>query len=189
MLIFGNDKDKEDIKKIIALVDVVPPTSSSKINVYYLENADATDVSKVLEGMFKTTATATPAAAKAGAPQQSAFEGTNISITPDKATNSLVIMASPTDYQNLSQVIKKLDKRRRQVFVKALIAEVSLDKLREIGTELGVAGAGTDGNIAAAGVFDPFDFLRCRQSSAAGSCESAFRIGEQREFLCCSETP
>jgi general secretion pathway protein D len=159
VIIFGNDKDKEDIKKLIALVDVEPPTSSSKINVYYLENADATEVSKVLEGMFKTTSNAPVAAAKAGAPQQSAFEGTNISITPDKATNSLVIMASPTDYQNLTQVIKQLDRRRRQVFVKALIAEVSLDKLREIGTQLGVAGGGSDGTIAAAGVFDPFNFL------------------------------
>jgi len=163
VIIFGNDRDKEDLKQLIALVDVVPPTSSSKINVYYLENADATEVSKVLEGMFKTTATATAAAsataAKAGAPQQSAFEGTNISITPDKGTNSLVIMASPADFQNLTQVIKQLDRRRRQVFVKALLAEVSLDKLQEIGTQLGVGGAGTDGNIAAAGVFDPFNFL------------------------------
>ena len=160
VIIFGTDKDKEDLKQLIALVDVVPPTSSSKINVYYLENADATEVSKVLEGMFKTTATATATtAAKAGAPQQSAFEGTNISITPDKATNSLVIMASPADYQNLAQVIKQLDRRRRQVFVKALLAEVSLDKLQEIGTKLGVGGAGTNGDIAAAGVFDPFNFL------------------------------
>ncbi|TFG92017.1 MAG: type II secretion system protein GspD [Syntrophobacterales bacterium] len=159
VIIFGNDKDKEDIKQLIALVDVVPPISSSKINIYFLENADATEVSKVLEGMFKTTSTATATAAKAGAPQQSAFEGTNISITPDKATNSLVVMASPTDFQNLSQVIKQLDRRRRQVFVKALLAEVSIDKIREIGTKLGVGGAGTDGNIAAAGVFDPFNFL------------------------------
>jgi general secretion pathway protein D len=161
VIIFGTEKDKADIKKLIALVDVVPPTSSSKINVYYLENADATEVSKVLEGMFKTTATATAAATagKNDAPQQSAFEGTNISITPDKATNSLVIMGSPTDFQNLVQVIKQLDRRRRQVFVKALIAEVSLDKLRDIGTQLGVGGAGTDGTIAAAGVLDPFNFL------------------------------
>jgi len=34
-----------------------------------------------------------------------------------------------------------------------------LDKLREVGNQLGVAGAGTDGNVAAAGVFDPFNFL------------------------------
>jgi len=68
-------------------------------------------------------------------------------------------MGSPTDFQNLVQVIKQLDRRRRQVFVKALIAEVSLDKLRDIGTQLGVGGAGSDGTIAAAGVLDPFNFL------------------------------
>lgn len=160
VIIFGTEKDKEEIKKLIALVDVVPPTSSSKINVYYLENADATEVSKVLEGMFKTTSTPAGSTAKTdSAAQKSAFEGATISITPDKATNSLVIMASPTDYQNLVQVVQKLDRRRRQVFVKALIAEVSLDKLREIGTQLGVGGGGSDGTIAAAGVFDPFNFL------------------------------
>ena len=158
LIIFGNEKDKAEIKKIIAMIDVPPPSSSSKINVYYLENADATEVSKVLEGMIKgTTTTGTQAAA--AAPQQTAFEGTKISITADKATNSLVIMASPADYQNLLQVIQKLDRRRRQVFVQALVAEVSLDKLRELGNQLGVAGAGSDGNVAAAGVFDPFNFL------------------------------
>ncbi|MRR33278.1 type II secretion system protein GspD [bacterium] len=158
LIIFGNEKDKTEIKKIIAMIDVPPPSSSSKINVYYLENADATDVSKVLEGMIKgTTSTGTQAAT--AAPQQTAFEGAKISITADKATNSLVIMAAPADYQNLIQVIQKLDRRRRQVFVQALVAEVSIDKVRELGTQLGVGGAGTDGTVAAAGVFDPFNFL------------------------------
>lgn len=158
LIIFGNEKDKTEIKKIIAMIDVPPPSSSSKINVYYLENADATDVSKVMEGMIKgTTSTGTQAAA--AAPQQTAFEGAKISITADKATNSLVIMAAPSDYQNIVQVVQKLDRRRRQVFVQALVAEVSIDKLREIGTQLGVGGAGTDGTVAAAGVFDAFNFL------------------------------
>jgi general secretion pathway protein D len=39
------------------------------------------------------------------------------------------------------------------------VAEVSIDKLRDIGLQLGVGGAGTDGTIAAAGVLDPFNFL------------------------------
>jgi general secretion pathway protein D len=158
VIIFGTERDKEEIKKLITLVDVVPPTASSKINVYYLENADATEVSKVLEGMLKGTTSGT-ATSQASAKQTNPFEGSSVTITPDKSTNSLVILASPTDYQNLSRVIQKLDRRRRQVFVQALIAEVSLDKLREIGTQLGVGGAGSDGTIAAAGVLDPFNFL------------------------------
>jgi general secretion pathway protein D len=159
VIIFGSEKDKEEIKKFIAMIDVMPPTSSSKINVYYLENADATDVSKVLETMIKGASTSTATTQTGTTQQQVSFEGSRISVTPDKATNSIVIMASPADYQNLVQVIQKLDRRRRQVFVKALVAEVSLDKVRDIGLQLGVGGAGTDGTVAAAGVLDPFNFL------------------------------
>ncbi|GFE57261.1 type II secretion system secretin GspD [Geobacter sp. AOG1] len=161
LIVFGSDKDKEDIKKLVALIDVVPPTSSSKVNVYSLENADATEVAKVLDGVVKgvTAAAGTAQGAAAAAPQQSPFEGGKITVTPDKATNSLVIMASPNDYQNLLQVIQKLDRRRRQVFVQALIAEVSLDKLKEFGAQLGATGGGVTGNTAAAGAFDPFNFI------------------------------
>ena len=159
LIIFGSDGDKEDIKKLIALVDVVPPTSSSKINVHYLEHADATDVAKVLDGIVRGATAAIPAgqaATAASAPQQLPFEGSKVSIIPDKATNSLVIMASPADYQNLLQVIRQLDKRRRQVFVQAVIAEVAIDKLSALGLESSVTGGGISGNTAGAGVFDPF---------------------------------
>jgi general secretion pathway protein D len=160
LILFGSDKDKEDIKKLVAMVDVVPPTTSSKVNVYYLENADATEVAKVLEGVVKGVAAA---AATPGMPQasmtpslQSPFDAGKVTVTPDKATNSLVIMASPTDYQNLLQVIQKLDKRRRQVFVQALIAEISLDKAKDLGLQWGLLGKGSDGNnVAVAGVYDP----------------------------------
>ncbi|HYS43881.1 MAG TPA: type II secretion system secretin GspD [Geobacteraceae bacterium] len=163
LIVFGSDKDKEDVKNLVAMLDVVPPSTSSKVNVYYLENADATDVAKVLDGVVKgsAAAAATPGAAgaAAAAPQQSPFEGGKITITPDKATNSLVIMASPNDYQNLVQVLQKLDKRRRQVFVQAVIAEITPDKLKDIGVQLGITGGGVTGNTAAAGAFDPFNFI------------------------------
>ena len=158
LILFGNAKDKDDIKKLITLIDVIPPTTSSKVNVYYLENADAVEVAKVLDGVVKGSSAAQvpgqPGAA--AAPQQSPFEGGKISITPDKATNSLVIMASPTDYQNLLQVVQKLDRRSRQVFVQALIAEVSLDKLKDIGLQWGLLGAASDGKYATVvGQYDP----------------------------------
>ncbi len=160
LVVFGSDQDKEDVKKLVALIDVVPPSTSSKVNVYYLENADATEVAKVLDGVVKGSAAAASSAGgaqgAAAAPQQSPFEGSKITITPDKATNSLVIMASPTDYQNLLQVIQKLDKRRRQVFVEALIAEISLDKLKELGLQWGMIGAASDGKYASVvGQYDP----------------------------------
>jgi general secretion pathway protein D len=179
LILFANDKDKEDIKKLIAMVDVVPPTSSSKVNVYYLENADATDTAKVLDGVVKgitaTGATGGASQPAGAAPQQSPFEGGKVTITPDKATNSLVIMASPTDYQNLLQVIQKLDKRRRQVFVQALIAEISLDKLKDLGVKWGMFGTGSDGkNVSVVGQYDPQAVIQQLITAFATSGFSSF---------------
>jgi len=155
LIIFGSDRDKSDVKKLISLIDVIPPTTSSKVNVYYLENAEAAEVAKVLDGLVKGSAP-TPAAPGAAAPLQSLFEGGKVSITPDKATNSLVIMASPNDYQNLLQVIQKLDRRSRQVFVQAMIAEVSINKAKALGVQWGFLGAASTGTVATAASFDPF---------------------------------
>ncbi|HYD48078.1 MAG TPA: type II secretion system secretin GspD [Terriglobales bacterium] len=68
-------------------------------------------------------------------PGQSEFEG-QVGISADPATNALIVIASPQDYETIKEVIEKLDVRRRQVYVEAIIAEVSLDKTRELGIEL-----------------------------------------------------
>ena len=66
--------------------------------------------------------------------QGSDFEGT-VRLTADPATNALIINASPQDFETLKEVIEKLDVRRRQVYVEAIVAEVSLDKTRALGIE------------------------------------------------------
>ncbi|MCS6924989.1 MAG: type II secretion system secretin GspD, partial [Candidatus Binatia bacterium] len=63
------------------------------------------------------------------------FNG-EVQITADPATNSLVVSASPQDFATLKQVIAQLDLRRRQVYVEAMILEVSVDRARELGIEL-----------------------------------------------------
>lgn len=67
-----------------------------------------------------------------------------IGISADPATNSLIIIASPQDFETLKDVIEKLDVRRRQVYVEAIIAELSEDDVRELGIEL--QGATAVGN-------------------------------------------
>jgi general secretion pathway protein D len=156
LLIFGNEPSKKAIRELVAKLDVTPPEASSKVNVYYLENTDATEMAKVLDGVVKGISAQAPA----GAPQASPFDSGKVTITPDKASNSLVIMASPTDYSNLVQVIKKLDRRSKQVFVQVLIAEVSIDKSNELGVELGVLGGGSpSSNLTIAGMYDPLGSL------------------------------
>ncbi|MGB9080024.1 MAG: type II secretion system secretin GspD [Desulfuromonadaceae bacterium] len=160
LLVFGNETTKNAIRELVAKLDVTPPEASSKVNVYYLENTDATEMAKVLDGVVKGISAQTTAAPGAAAPQASPFDSGKVTITPDKASNSLVIMASPTDYSNLIQVIKKLDRRSKQVFVQVLIAEVSLDKSSELGLQTGLIGGGNPtSNLTVAGMYDPLGTL------------------------------
>ena len=61
------------------------------------------------------------------------FDG-KVQITADVPTNALVIIASPSDYMALMPVIQKLDIRRPQAFVEAMILEVNIDKALNLGT-------------------------------------------------------
>ncbi len=62
--------------------------------------------------------------------------GSEVTITADPATNSLLISASPQDFQTLGEVLAQLDIRRKQVYVEAMILEVSMERAREMGIEL-----------------------------------------------------
>lgn len=136
IVLLADKQEREAIKRIITLLDIPLPEATSKINVYFLEHADATELNEVLEDMISG---ATPQKRKVQASAQAArtlFEpGGEISITADKATNSLVIVASPSDYRSLLNVIKQLDRRRTQVYVEAMIVEASINDLQELGTK------------------------------------------------------
>jgi general secretion pathway protein D len=140
VVLFGDRGMRESMKSLINLLDVPSPEAQGRINVFFLENADAVELSKVLQEMLKgTQLTHQTAAGTQGAPVAPFEAGGGITITADKATNSLVVVASYADYQNLVYTIKKLDRRRRQVFVEAMIAEVSLNGLIQLGTNFRVS--------------------------------------------------
>src|SRR5262249_36075717 len=63
-----------------------------------------------------------------------------VRITADPSTNTLIVSATPADWETLRRVITDLDVRRRQVFVEAIILEATTDKLRALGIELQGAG-------------------------------------------------
>ena len=138
LLVLAGKDAFDDILDLIAKLDIPTPENTGKINVYYLENADAEEVAKVLANLTEKR----PGAAATAPGQPATIRGVitaelegGVKITADKATNSLIIIASLNDYQTLVDVIKKLDIRRRQVYVEALIMEISLDNARDLGVE------------------------------------------------------
>ncbi len=80
--------------------------------------------------------------------------GEDMSITADPATNSLIISASKADYQKIKTLIEKLDIKRRQVLVEAMILEVNIEDNQTLGTSWLVSTGGKDGGLMAKGDFN-----------------------------------
>jgi general secretion pathway protein D len=75
-----------------------------------------------------------------------------VNITADPATNAMVISASPQDWQTLKQIIDDLDTPRVQIFVQAVIVEVSAERQRQLGVSFYSLGAGGGSVLGIGGV-------------------------------------
>lgn len=73
-----------------------------------------------------------------------------VSITADPATNSLIVSAAPQDFETLHRVIDQLDIPRVQVFVQAIIVEVSVERAKDIGVNFLSSGT-INGNLLGVG--------------------------------------
>src|SRR5690242_11306982 len=98
----------EQLKTLIAKLDV-PPRATGTTRVIYLRYAEATKLVEVLRGMLAASPGGTPGtSAPVGAvarPGASAAAPPSL-IQADEATNSIIINASDTVYNNLRQVIE-----------------------------------------------------------------------------------
>ncbi|MFQ5950393.1 MAG: secretin N-terminal domain-containing protein, partial [Nitrospiria bacterium] len=152
----------EDVYQIRPIAEVPPERS---VHVYTLENTNAEEMAKVLRGLISKPAGragrvsrpprgARPPAGELKGPAQ---------VLADKETNSLIITATDEDYEILQGIIRELDRKRRQVFVEAVVLEMAADKFRELGTELGAVFGyiSNDRNVAAIGGFNqnPSDLI------------------------------
>ncbi|HXU81975.1 MAG TPA: type II secretion system secretin GspD [Polyangia bacterium] len=144
------------VRKLDQPLDSPDSTGDGKVHVYYCENANCDELAATLSAVAgvsvvggtgagtRRTRTSTPGLpapppipSPAGPGQNQGasallFEG-DVRITFDAPTNSLLVVSSFKDFQALRKVIERLDAPRKQVFIEALILEVSLDKTRETG--------------------------------------------------------
>lgn len=136
LVVMASSEDITGIRSLIERLDQKPSQQRSHINVYYLENADAEALAKTLSETLNKIMPTAGAPAAAGQPPAAAPTSGNVGIIADKPTNSLVINATPADYEIIAAIIKQLDIKRKQVFVEALILELSMDATKKLGASL-----------------------------------------------------
>jgi len=129
ILLTGERSARLRLKALIINMDT-PMASGGDIQVRYLRYADAEKIADKLKGQATASAKAQggpPIAAPAAGGGGSNVDA-SVTIWADVATNALVITAPPKIMKSLMGVIDKLDIRRAQVQVEAIIVEVDVNK-------------------------------------------------------------
>ena len=131
------------VRQLVAMLDT-PTSAAGNIHVVYLKNAEAVKLAEILRAIYSGETAVTPVRAPPppGAPPlaQPPAQAPTAALAPgiiqaDAATNSIIITAPDAIYNNLRAALEKLDVRRAQVYVEALIAEVTADKAAEFGIQ------------------------------------------------------
>ncbi|WP_249115917.1 type II secretion system secretin GspD [Azoarcus sp. L1K30] len=162
------------VRQLVANLD--RPGAGGNIHVVYLKNADARQVAETLNATLGTsTGSTTPASSQSASGLSGLTDGSGVGGTTTTATgvanspagsganaagrsgtiqadpmnNALIINAPEAIYRNLRVVIDQLDRRRAQVYIEALIAEISTERAAEFGIQW--AAAGSNGSTSVIG--------------------------------------
>lgn len=151
-----NQERIDRVRELVVKLDIETGTPGN-MHVVYLKNAEAVKLAQTLRAVLSgDTSAAAPGATAPlvpGAPAASstASPAGGGMIQADAATNSLIITAPSNIYNNMRAVIDMLDVRRAQVFVEALIAEVTADKAAEFGVQWQGASGDVNGDLVGGG--------------------------------------
>jgi len=171
IIVSGDAATRLRVRALIAQLDT-PVQTGTSTQVRYLRYADAEDLSTRLKEQMSSSrtggaaaspgarqfnvqpipnaqgTTAPPGRARAATPSPSgpatiSLAGGQATIWADKGTNSLVMTADARTMRALNAVIDKLDIRRPQVLVQAIIADVAVDRTEDLGINWALDGTAT----------------------------------------------
>jgi general secretion pathway protein D len=159
LLVMALPDDMRNIKELVARLDVDVVEPERTYHVYALNNVKASDLSEVLDDFLQGASrlnqggrggTGGGGANGGQSPAPSPGLGLtsrdeDIVVVADESTNSLLIAASKRRYEEMLELIRKLDQRQDQVLIETALIELSGQDTLDIGVELGFADVPEDG--------------------------------------------
>src|SRR5271170_2374704 len=146
VILTGERGQRLRLKALIFNMDT-PSATGGDIQVRYLRYADAEKIAEKLKGQATATAKA-----QGGPAVQASVQGpqggtanidASVTIWADIPTNALIITAPPKIMKSLMGVIDKIDNRRAQVHVEAIIVEIDVNKSSNLGVQWLLFGQGS----------------------------------------------
>lgn len=144
LMVLGDDRFIAEASALIRKIDEKADANRAGVHVYYLEHAEAEGLSETLNRII--TGTKKNSATSKDAQEKDVFG--EVVVTADKPTNALIVNATAKDYENVQGLIDQLDIKRKQVFVEALILELSMKAVLDLGASWqGAIESGGDGVV------------------------------------------
>jgi general secretion pathway protein D len=124
IVLIGKKKNVERLSKHVNEIDEKGTYAKKSVEVIPLKSVDADQIAKTINSVISKK--------KYISPDKKPF------VASDKETNSIILMGPNDEIASITELIKKLDKDRMQVYVKVKIIEVSQTKLNDIGIKYGL---------------------------------------------------
>jgi general secretion pathway protein D len=151
LLVMAMPEDMPSIKDLIARLDVDIVERERTYHVYPLENVAALETAETLNKFLQDAARMDQARGAQNQNQNRSGAGAaEFVVVEDVQTNSLLIAASRSRYEELITLVKRLDQRQDQVLIETALIELSGRDILNIGVELGLAdipGIGDNGGF------------------------------------------
>ncbi|MCB9916382.1 MAG: hypothetical protein H6828_14735 [Planctomycetes bacterium] len=164
LLVMAMPEDMPRIKELVARLDVDVIDRERNYHFISLENADAEELADTLTEFLQDASRVennTPGGAAARPQGAAGSNSSEIAVVPDSATNSLLVAAPRSRFQEIQDMITRLDRRQDQVLIETALIELSGRDFLDLGVELG--GANIPGQDAYGGFgvssFDMSDFV------------------------------
>ena len=144
VVVFGPPRTIEDVKELIKKFDfpIDDPSNQAAIRVRFLDYADAKKLASTLQSLAQGSSSnnnnrrTSIGRSRIASMSKNRVDdeaapvadlGDNVKITADESSNALLITGSKSAYEAINNIIRKLDRRRAQVYVEADILDVILN--------------------------------------------------------------
>ena len=144
LLVMALPEDMAAIKELVARLDVEVVEPERTYHVYALDHVKAEDLAEVLEDFIEGASRVTAGAGGGRGAAQPAAQGLSsrdneVIVVADETTNSLLIAASRRRYEEVVELIQRLDRRQEQVLIETALIELTGSETLDLGVELGGA--------------------------------------------------
>lgn len=135
IIAIGSDGDLKIVEALILRLDEAE-ASKRKSTVYQLKNSPAIDVATAINQFLQSKRIVELAAPGVTNPFDQLER--EVVVVPEPVQNKLILSATPRYYDEISQLIQRLDEQPPQVMIQVMIAEILLGNTDEFGIEMGI---------------------------------------------------